>query len=225
MQPDQTLVVPTYTPRFAVSQVFDRRRSEATTGVLPNRVRARANARRTDAPMNSYAVVGPLAGDMLAQPQMTAWGDDSVMGWLERVNARVVVLGISWGKGCGLLHRPEEQQRVPYRYFKVFRGTLLDDGEPVGPCQETQFVRPRGVPLVNGYEAIDPVLAREPHHRRIDTPNLFAASVPCRTLMAVGRQMLADNLYAFTGNPEALAAWVQDRKAKEVEALPAENRP
>ncbi|MEO9961914.1 MAG: AAC(3) family N-acetyltransferase [Alphaproteobacteria bacterium] len=141
-----TVVFPTYAFEFPRTQTFDLVRTRATTGVIAETFMAHPDVRRMAQPMNSYAVAGPRAEELLALPCTTSWGSDSAMGWFEANNTTYISLGVSVLLSCSYFHFAEEKARVPYRYFKRFLGTLFDDGREVGPCSETMYVRPLGCP-------------------------------------------------------------------------------
>jgi aminoglycoside N3'-acetyltransferase len=152
---DRTLVLPAYYFNFPKTRLFDVRRTMPQTGALPVVAMTDPTFVRSAHPMDSYLASGPQAHEIVACRQSTSWGDDSVMGMLELNRARIVVLGVSWGQGCGYLHRAEEKICVPYRYYKTFSGELLVDGRDATRCSETVFVRPLGVSMSNRYDAID----------------------------------------------------------------------
>jgi len=140
----RTVVLPTYAFEFPRTHVFDLVRTKATTGIIAETFMSHPDVLRMAQPMNSYAVAGPRADELLALSCKTSWGADSAMGWFEDNNTTYVSLGVSVLLSCSYFHFAEEKARVPYRYFKRFLGTLFDDGREVGPCSETMYVRPLG---------------------------------------------------------------------------------
>ena len=69
----------------------------------------------------------------------TSWGKKSLFEWLSKKNARICVLGVPWNKGCSYLHRYEELNMVPWRYFKTFEGKLYQFGKKIGECREKKY--------------------------------------------------------------------------------------
>ena len=48
-------------------------------------------------------------------------------------------MGVPWNKGCSYLHRYEELNAVPWRYFKVFSGDMFKKGKKIGICEEKKY--------------------------------------------------------------------------------------
>ena len=48
-------------------------------------------------------------------------------------------MGVPWNKGCSYLHRYEELNKVPWRYFKTFKGEMFDKGKKIGTCMERKY--------------------------------------------------------------------------------------
>lgn len=223
--PRRTLVLPTYTFGFPQSREFDLLRTRPETGILPEMAVKAAGFVRSRNPIVSHIAYGPRAQEILAYKQTTAWGDDSVMQWFEARRARVAVLGISWGQGCGLIHRSEEKSRVPYRYFKRFQGRLLSDGVELGECTETIYVRPLGINLVRGYEVIDPYMPRLKSFRRSSDADIPAASAIADEITTLAMSLLADEPYRFVGNADEMRSWVERLMQDEIASLLPDQRP
>jgi len=222
---ERTLIFPTFTfLSFARSRTFDLVRSPSEVGVLSRVATGRAGYVRTRRPMNSYAVKGPLAADVAALPCTTAWGDAGVMGWMQANDVRFIVLGIPWADGCSIVHRPEEMERVPYRYFKRFKGRLLDDGAPLGECEEVMYVRSLTVSPEFDFTPGTRALERRGRLRSGDNPLIPVASATATDIVAIVSELLRDDPYAFIANRDAVAAWVADGKVREIASLKPDER-
>jgi len=222
---ERTLIFPTFTfMSFARSRTFDLVRSPSEVGVLSRAATGRAGYVRTRRPMNSYAVKGPLAAEVAALPCTTAWGDDGVMGWMQANDVRFIVLGIPWADGCSIVHRPEETERVPYRYFKRFKGRLFDDGVPLGECQEVMYVRSINVSPDFDFTPGTRALERRGRLRVGDNPLVPVASATAKDIVAIVTDLLRDDPYTFIANREAVEAWVADGKEREIPALKPDER-
>lgn len=223
--PERTLIMPTYFGEFPRSKVYDLIRSRPYTGAIADRFRMWPGSIRTRQPMDSYAVCGPRAGEVLAQPCTTAWGDDSVLGWFDRVDARHVILGVPWHLSCAYCHRGEEVLGVPFRYYKRFGGALLSDGEPKGECQEIMYVRPFDV---------DPKLSYKPTRDRLgelglvlesDHPDFQLQSSLSSDILEVSLQLLEANPLIFVGDSEAIRLWIASGREQEIAQLRADQTP
>lgn len=170
----RAVIMPAYTHQFAKTGVFDLVRSKPNTGMICEEF----DGIRTPNPMNSYKFKNCLP----TAPQTTAWGPDSMMGWLLDNDATFVALGVSTLNSCSYFHYAEEKLKVPYRYFKTFKGLLYDDGKHLGDCQETLLVGPLGVEydfkanaaikLLEDFNMIE----RRPHMEIIKISNIVASA-------------------------------------------------
>ena len=89
--------------------------------------------------MYNYAVLGPNSKKILKLKQKTAWGEDSVIGFLTKNKAQGIGLNIDKKVFNWLvIHHCEEINMVPYRYFKEFRGKNIDLNKKV---REKMYVR------------------------------------------------------------------------------------
>ena len=76
-----TLAFPAFTFSFAKGVPFDPLRSRSETGILADWVLELGGAVRTDHPMYSFAVLGPLKDELLRCGNMTTFGDDSTFAY------------------------------------------------------------------------------------------------------------------------------------------------
>lgn len=218
--PKRTLVVPTYTyGDFPRTGSFDLVRSKPETGILPALFLKRPGVARSHHPMNSYAVRGPLADEILGYEGETAWGEDSLMGYFRRAKALFVTLGEKWQFACAYYHHAEELARVPYRYFKRFAGEILDDGERVGPSEEVLFVKAWNVPCEDAYPGPDEVLRERGLIRAASGLGVLLEGAGLDDIISVTSEMLADDPYRFVVNRDEVEAWVRDGKADEIAGL------
>lgn len=223
--PMRTLVLPTYTFGFPRTRQFDLVRTRPETGILPDMAVKAAGFVRSHNPIVSHIAYGPRAHELLTCRQTTAWGDDSVMQWFEASRARVAVLGIPWGQGCGFIHRAEEKSQVPYRYFKRFQGQLLADEIAQGECTETLYVRPLGVDLVRGYETIDRFMPDLTSFRISSDADIPAASAIADEITTLSMRLLADDPYCYVENADEVRMWVAQSMQNEIASLSPEQRP
>ena len=68
----------------------------------------------------------------------TTWGNDSIFAKFEEVNAQLLMIGCGL-KSCTQIHRYEEINEVPYRYFKYFEG-IADYGQGFNKTKIKMFV-------------------------------------------------------------------------------------
>ncbi|MEI6987560.1 MAG: AAC(3) family N-acetyltransferase, partial [Rhodospirillaceae bacterium] len=210
-----------YSFSYAKSRRYDPHRTRPETGILPQTAMSHPAFRRTLKPINNYLVAGPRAPEIVALPCSTSWGDDGVMGWVERMNARICVFGTPWHVAASFYHRGEAKQAVPYRFYKRFPGVLMHDTEEVGPCEETLFVCSLSEPPEFDWSRIRP---RMPEFGDIvagRNRKIFAESAQASTVIAACESILTEDPLGLLTNAETVRYWINDgRRAKEIVALP-----
>ena len=92
-------------------------------GAVPEVVRTWPGARRSNHPQTSFAALGPLAEEVVAVHDLDSQcGDRSPLAALERLGARILLLGASFGS-CTALHLAE--YRVPEVTRRVTHGAAV----------------------------------------------------------------------------------------------------
>jgi aminoglycoside 3-N-acetyltransferase len=120
------IVMPTFTYSFCNQQEFNVQQTPSQMGALTERFRKQQGTRRTRDPIFSFAVDGKNS-DPILETDNNCFGDQSVYAKLHRLNAKLILLG-SRVKGYTFFHYIEQCFGVPYRFFKTFRGTVIDEG-------------------------------------------------------------------------------------------------
>ena len=221
----RTVLFPTFTNQFVKSRRFDIVADESDcSGLLANYAMRQPGFRRTRQPIHSYIVRGPWADDVLARPCSTAWGDDSVIAWMGEVNARFCPLGLPWHFACSYYHRAEEILQVPYRYYKRFAGTLLEDGREIGSCEEVKYSYSLQEPAKFNHTIVQPRLQEMNAIRTCSSPLIPLQSADANSIYAVTSSLLEEDIYAYVENRDQVEAWVNDGKAEEIASLSEEER-
>lgn len=217
--PDRTLLMPTFSNDFVRTRIFDLKLSRVDNGVLSQLFLKTSGARRSRQPLHSYAVLGPRAAEVLALPCTTAWGPDSIIGWMERINARICPLGLPWHQGCSFFHWAEEHLQVPYRYFKRFAGTLLDGGREVGACAEVKYSWSLRVPAQFDHSVVRPHLESAGVIRSGGNPSISLESARAKDIARITTMLLEQNPYAYVSNVREVQDWVRHGRAEEIGSL------
>lgn len=98
--------MPGYDPRTATTRGMGR---------IPEAVRTWPGAIRSAHPQTSFAAIGPRADEVTSpHPLECALGDDSPLGHLERLDARVLLLGVGYDS-CTTFHLAEYRVPAPRR--------------------------------------------------------------------------------------------------------------
>jgi len=220
----RTLILPAYNFDFPRTGKFDLSLSAPQVGIIPERAWKRLGMKRTRQPMNSYFICGTDTDEVLALPCTTAWGDDGVLAWMGKRNARICSLGLTWEESISFIHRCEEIANVPYRYFKKFSGTLYDNGKELGPCTEVLFTRPFSHVIEEDWSRVFDLIASRDQVARATNPEIPFASVLADDVEKACLEILGDDVYALTANAADLRNWVETEREAEIASLEQEQR-
>ena len=137
---NNTLILPTYNLKFPELKFTGNSEKFITTGALIKHILKKFKFKRTERPMYNYAITGPNTKKMMSLKQSTAWGADSVIGYISNdknslgLGINTDLLSFTWVT----IHCCEEKLKVPYRFWKTFKGKNIDNGKNVF---EKVFVR------------------------------------------------------------------------------------
>lgn len=195
--PDGVLIVPTFTYSFTgAGEPFDVRATPSTVGVLTEYVRTLPGVRRTTDPLFSCAVLGDLPGPwrerLLTVGDVDCFGPHSVFALLDEADAKLLFLGVDF-ELCTYVYRVEQRLGVPYRYFKDFRGTVVD-GDEATAVTARYFVRDLESDVENTFTPLadDLEAAGAARRARLERgPELFVTSA--RAVDAEIERRIAEN--------------------------------
>lgn len=137
---NRTLLLPSFSgEEFLAKNRFHLDKSLDNNGLLPAEALKSKKYYRTPQPLHSYLALGKHVNEIKKLKFKTSWGRESIFQWLSKKNARLCVMGVPWNKGCSYLHRYEELNRVPWRYFKTFKGEMFERGKKIGTCLELKY--------------------------------------------------------------------------------------
>ena len=123
----KTIILPTFNLNFPKTKKTGFSEKYIQTGFLNKYLLKKYEFLRTSRPMYNYAVIGPKSKNVLKLKQNTAWGKDSVIGFLTKNKAQGIGLNINKKVFNWLvIHHCEEVGKVPYRYYKNFSGKNVD---------------------------------------------------------------------------------------------------
>ena len=127
LKKNHTIIIPTYNFFFPRLKKTGYSSSYITAGFLSKHLIKKFNFSRTDKPMYNFGVLGSQAKKILSLKQTTAWGEDSVIGFLSRNNSNGIGINIdSNNYGWLTIHCCEENLQVPYRFYKTFYSLNVD---------------------------------------------------------------------------------------------------
>lgn len=144
---------PAFTFSFCKTGVFDSQNTSSEVGILADWVRESIpGAFRTEHPIYSFVVVGPLADEFASNISDTTFGVGSPFAFMEKVGACIVMLGAGW-RYCTLFHRYEELACVGYRFYKNFSGVAVQRGKR-DAISSKMYVRDLEVGAINDFSPL-----------------------------------------------------------------------
>ena len=140
--PEGTLLFPVYTWDFCRGNPFSLKETKGEVGALNNWVlKKRKDFRRTQHPMYSFMVWGKDAQMLVNMDNRDAWGEDSPFSYLEKNNAKTLMVDLPPSRCFTFLHYVEQKLRVPWRYTKEFRSLYTDAAGSTAERIYSMFVR------------------------------------------------------------------------------------
>lgn len=124
-----TLIIPAYTDHLKSGETFHWKTDKPTTGALSNRVMRRKDFVRTTDPLHSVFVWGKGAQDLLDLTDVSTFGTNSVFGFLERAQAKMLILDVDFDHSFTFIHYLEEGWNVNYRSYQRWNMQIEKDGK------------------------------------------------------------------------------------------------
>jgi len=209
----KTLVLPAFTLSFCRGQPFDVSESQSEVGQLCHWLLEMPGAVRTEHPVYSFVVAGPMSGEVLGCTNTTTFGDDSTFAVFEKFDARIVMLGCAWKKATQF-HRYEEEAGVPYRAYQDFEGEVKSASGVARVGSVKMYARDfslEPVP-VNDFSRVVDELRKRDVILSHSLAGGMVESVNCSELAQVCRLLLLDDPLAMTKNRESLADQLDARR-------------
>lgn len=123
--PEGTLIIPTFTYSFTKSEIYDVSNTISKVGLFSEYFRKKYSSSRTNHPIFSVVAIGKNKDIFLSASLTDCFGDNTVFDYLIKLNAKIMALGCDINR-ITFLHHIEQKYGVKYRYFKYFKGTLVD---------------------------------------------------------------------------------------------------
>ena len=124
-----TIVMPTFNWDYCSGEIFDPIETVSMTGVLTEHFRKQPGVVRSlKPPWCSFAAWGIKAHEIVGIQGSTPFGPDSIPQFLYEQNALYVLLGCGFDDGVIHIHWLEEKFKVPYRFWKTFKGSVRSGG-------------------------------------------------------------------------------------------------
>lgn len=193
------------------------------SGILSKYALKRKRYARTYQPLHSFLARGPRTQEILDLPCTSSWGKDSVLAWIGDANARILSLGLPLHLACSYFHKIEEDLKVPYRYFKTFRGIMYDNGNIIGPCKEVKYSYSLNCPLDYDFSIITSQLYKQNAILSSQNPIVPLTSALTSDIDIACHEVFDRDHYAAVVNKTEVKEWVKNGKQAEIAALSPEN--
>jgi len=152
-----TLIMPGFNFGFCKGEPFDREHTPTVGSVLTEAFRILKGTYRSWAPpYHNILANGKLAQAMTTIESNTSFGVDSVFQKLIDMDVKHLLIGCMFNQGVTHFHLLEEQEGVPYRYWKRLEGEVLLDGKVRRLASRMYAREDKAImdvePLVRGFE-------------------------------------------------------------------------
>lgn len=201
--PEGTLAVPAFNFGFARGEPFDPSQTPSEKmGAFAEFVRRLPEAKRSPHPMQSVAVVGRWAADIAARETPSAFDPGSAFDRMLELDFRMVLLGATI-QFASIVHYSEQKARVPYRYWKTFRGTIVRNG--VGVAAECRmFARDLELDPENDFTPVQRWLEGQGLWRQVRLNYGYVAACKLRDVVAAADDLLSRDAWALVRGGERL---------------------
>jgi aminopeptidase-like protein/aminoglycoside N3'-acetyltransferase len=211
-----TLFVPAFSLSFAHNQVFDPDHVPAIAGEwntsvgFSEYIRCRPGVVRSADPNFSVCGLGPQAGEILGDLSATTYGPGCFYERLMLAAGKICCIG--GVQHASFLHYAEETLGVPFRYRKLFTGSVRRDGA----THKQGWIS--SVPIESGKGTTDgtrvAAIARQEGRLRIAVGGACEiATIACDSLYELLRREIAKNPWITARGPASDPIVLQDRRA------------
>jgi len=135
---DITILIPSFTlNNFPKTNIFNKNINLNETGILEEIACKNFRFYRTNCPLYSFIVLGNNELFINIYPE-TSLGKNSVFDICEKYNAKLIGLGTN---SFTQFHKYESDNNVPYRFYKKFKGIMIDKNNITTNCSQKHYVR------------------------------------------------------------------------------------
>jgi len=215
----RSLFLPSFSGNFFnKNRFFDIKKSiDNNNGILP-KLALKRNYLRTRQPIHSYLVYGKTS--VLKKINLrSSWGENSLLEFFSKNNARICNLGLPWNKGCSYLHRFEDVYKVPWRYNKEIKSDLFNNGKKIGKCSEIKYCSSLVVPLNYDYKPFIKKIEKSKTFCKSSNKHLKFESIKTNCLDKIGQKIFSKNPWIIVKNKEQTKIWIKNKKEKEMSIL------
>ena len=136
-----TLVVPTFNYDFCNGETYDIKKTPSKMGIISELVRNDSKSRRSFDPVFSFAILGKYRDYLANLKYQHSFGPNSIFAKLRELNAKIMIIGLTYNESMTFFHHIEETQGCDYRFFKEFCGKIIDYDGNQKDAEIVLFVR------------------------------------------------------------------------------------
>ena len=136
-----TLIVPTFNYDFCDGKPFDIKKTPSKMGIISELVRTNSNSKRTFDPIFSFAILGKHRDYLADLKNEHSFGPNSIFAKLRELDAKIMIIGLTYNESMTFFHHIEEIQGCDYRYFKEFKGIITNYDDVKQDSKIILFVR------------------------------------------------------------------------------------
>jgi aminoglycoside 3-N-acetyltransferase len=127
LTPEGTLIMPTFNFNFNKGEPWDVLNTPSHMGAITELVRTNPASRRVFHPFYSFAILGKLKDELTRVRYKDSYGVDSIFMQLRKLNAKIMIIGLSYTHSMTFFHHVEQMEGVDYRFIKEFTGEVTDE--------------------------------------------------------------------------------------------------
>ena len=156
-----TLIVPTFNYDFCDGKSFDIKKTSSKMGIISELVRTDSNSKRTLDPVFSFAILGKHRDYLADLKSEHSFGPDSIFAKLRELDAKIMIIGLTYNESMTFFHHIEEIQGCDYRYFKEFKGTITNYDDVKQDGKIVLFVRDIERGVQNAVDKMGSIMEQE----------------------------------------------------------------
>jgi aminoglycoside 3-N-acetyltransferase len=122
-----TLIMPRFNFDFSsLGTIWDVNSTPSHMGIISEFARKDPRSRKVFHPIYPFSIIGKHADDLVKHRYKGGYSKDSIFHQLCVLDAKIIQIDKVY-KGTTLIHHVEEMLQVDYKYFKDFKGTVIDE--------------------------------------------------------------------------------------------------
>lgn len=156
-----TLIVPTFNYDFCDGKPFDIKKTPSKMGIISELVRTDSNSKRTLDPVFSFAVLGKHRDYLANLRSEHSFGPNSIFAKLRELDAKIMIIGLTYNESMTFFHHIEETHGCNYRYFKEFKGSITNYDDVKQDGKIVLFVRDIERGVQNAVDKMGSIMEQE----------------------------------------------------------------